>query len=109
MATGLTAWKIAKGLYIVPLLFAYTPLLGGEPLEVLEVFVFGVIGLYAAGAALQGYLEAPVSGLGRALLLLIAAALLWPGGPWMHLAGAAVFAGVYVLNRRKAHQDGVNA
>ena len=30
MATGLTAWKIAKGLYIVPLLFAYTPFLAGD-------------------------------------------------------------------------------
>jgi TRAP transporter 4TM/12TM fusion protein len=110
MATGLTAWKIAKGLYIVPLLFAYTPLLGGEPLAVLEIFVFGVIGLYAASAGLQGYLEAPVNGLERALLFLIAAALLWPGGPWVHSAGAVVFAGVYILNRRKARQDdGANA
>jgi len=27
MATGVEAWKIAKGLYVVPLLFAYTPVL----------------------------------------------------------------------------------
>ncbi|MGD8498269.1 MAG: TRAP transporter fused permease subunit, partial [Chromatiales bacterium] len=30
MATGFTAWKLAKGLYIVPLLFAYTPFLSGD-------------------------------------------------------------------------------
>jgi len=29
MRTGFTAWKIAKGLYIVPLLFAYSPLISG--------------------------------------------------------------------------------
>ena len=35
MATGLCSWKIAKGLYIVPLLFAYTPLIGGSWFQIL--------------------------------------------------------------------------
>jgi len=30
MLTGFYSWKLAKGLYIVPLLFAYTPMLGGR-------------------------------------------------------------------------------
>src|SRR5690606_38898667 len=30
MATGLTSWKLAKGLYLVPLLFAYSPLISGS-------------------------------------------------------------------------------
>ena len=30
MATGVTSWKVAKGLYLVPLLFAYTPLIGAR-------------------------------------------------------------------------------
>jgi hypothetical protein len=30
MATGFIAWKIAKGLYIVPLLYANTPYLAGD-------------------------------------------------------------------------------
>ena len=30
MATGLMAWKITKGLYIVPLLIAYTPFSGQQ-------------------------------------------------------------------------------
>nr|MCS5578976.1 TRAP transporter fused permease subunit [Gammaproteobacteria bacterium] len=29
MATGLTSWKVAKGLYLVPVLFAYSPLISG--------------------------------------------------------------------------------
>ena len=33
MKTGFSAWKIAKGLYVVPLLFAYTPLLSGDWLK----------------------------------------------------------------------------
>jgi len=30
MRTGLTAWKVAKGLYLVPLLFAFSPLITGD-------------------------------------------------------------------------------
>jgi TRAP-type uncharacterized transport system fused permease subunit len=30
MRTGLASWKVAKGLYAIPLLFAYTPLLSGD-------------------------------------------------------------------------------
>ncbi len=29
MATGFAYWKIATGLYIIPLLFAYTDIIGG--------------------------------------------------------------------------------
>ena len=41
MATGFQSWKIAKGLYIVPIMFAYTPLISGELIEILQVGVFG--------------------------------------------------------------------
>lgn len=60
MRTGLTAWKIAKGLYIVPLLFAYSPLISGTPLEMITVFTFALFGIYAIIAGLEGYLEHPL-------------------------------------------------
>ena len=64
MATGFAAWRIAKGLHIIPLLFVYTPILGG-PWEsgwaaALAVFAFALFGLYALAGALQGCLEAPL-------------------------------------------------
>ena len=40
MLTGLTAWKLAKGLYIVPLLFAYTPFLARRHVAVADDFRF---------------------------------------------------------------------
>lgn len=46
MATGLTSWKIAKALYIVPLLFAYSPLISGNLSERLLTGLAGVIALY---------------------------------------------------------------
>ena len=37
MATGVESWKIAKGLYIVPLIFAYTPMIGGDLYTVVHI------------------------------------------------------------------------
>ena len=37
MATGLTAWRVAKGIYIVPLLFAYTPILSGDWIAAIQI------------------------------------------------------------------------
>jgi len=78
MASGLRSWKIAKGIYIVPLLFAYTPLLGGNWLEIFAIFIFALGGLYAFTCALQGYMEKPVSLILRLILLILAFLLLKP-------------------------------
>ena len=104
MATGLAAWRIAKGLYIVPILFAYTPFLGGDFLVALEIFLFGVFGVYALAAAWEGYGEAPVPLILRPPLAALGVALLWPlGTAWHALAGAAMVAILtvtIVLDRR---------
>ena len=102
MATGFQSWKIAKGLYLVPLLFAYTNFIGGPIIDILQIFLFAVFGLYAFSAALQGYLESPIGWGTRAVLLLSAGALLWPSGLLIHLPGLAAFLTVFVLSRRRA-------
>ncbi len=101
MATGLTAWKVAKGLYIIPLLFAYTPFLSGQLDQVLPIFLFGVLGVYALAGFLEGHLEAPVGLPVRALLLALGVALIWPSGLVIQLASGGVFVVVFVLNKRK--------
>ena len=90
MATGLQSWKIAKGLYIVPVLFAYTPLVGGTPLEALEVFVFALVGIYGIAAALQGCMEAPLNWPLRAVAFAAGVAAVWPTNLAVDLAGIAV-------------------
>jgi TRAP transporter 4TM/12TM fusion protein len=102
MATGFTSWKIAKGLYIVPLLIAYTPFLGGPVDQVLTIFAFGVFGLYAFSAAMQGHLEGPLNWPLRAVALAAGAALLWPTDLAVHLGGLAVFIALFVWSRRRA-------
>ena len=104
MRTGVQAWKVAKGLYLVPLLFAYTPLLGGAWHEVLEIFVFATLGLYCVAAALQGYLVGGLGWVERAAMLVAGALLFWPGVWWTHVAGVLLFAGVWAANRWQTHR-----
>jgi len=92
MLTGFTAWKLAKGLYIVPLLFAYTPFLVGDLWQSLAIFVFGTVGLYCLSGAWAGYLEGPLPVWVRPLLAGIGALLLWPNHISWNIGGLAIFA-----------------
>lgn len=101
MATGFMAWKIAKGLYIVPLLFAYTNFIGGGALEVFSIFVFGVFGLYAFVGFMEGYLEGPLTLVLRLLSGLLAVVLLWPHGELLvSLVAVAAFIGIFMLSKK---------
>ncbi len=81
MATGVEAWKTAKSLYIVPLLFAYTPFIGGSLPEMLKIFVVSLIGIYALVAAIYGYAETKLSGLARLFSACSGVILIWPTAP----------------------------
>ena len=101
MATGFTAWKIAKGLYIVPLLFAYTNFIGGSAGEVFSIFVFAVFGLYAFVGFMEGYLEGPLNLALRGLSAVIAVALLWPHGELLiSLAAVVGFIVIFLMSRK---------
>ena len=100
MATGFVAWKLAKGLYIVPFLFAYTPMLGGELWYDLEVAFFAFFAIYALAGALDGHLEAPVGWPMRAALFALGIALMWPNERLVHIAALVLFAGCFALNLR---------
>ena len=109
MATGLESWRIAKGIYVMPLLFAYTPFLGGTWLEVFEIFFFALIGLYAFTGALQGYLENKLSWLMRLVVLLLAFFLLAPSSLLIHISAAACFAFLLFVNITKGKSNPVAA
>jgi TRAP transporter 4TM/12TM fusion protein len=102
--TGFTAWKLAKGLYIMPLLFAYTPMLYGDWLIAFEIFFFTLISLYAFAAAFQGQLERDLKLPARILIGVIAVCLLYPGQEILHwvglLAFTLFFAWDYLQSRR---------
>ena len=98
MSTGVVAWKLAKGLYLMPVLFAYTPFLTGTPFEMGTVFVVALVAVVALGVAIDGYLDAPVPWYARIGLAAGGVVLLWPG-EWVlsGIAGAGVIA-VLALN-----------
>jgi len=108
MATGFTAWKIAKGLYIVPLLFAYTNFIGGTTAEVLSIFFFSVFGIYALVGFMEGYLESPLNPFFRLISGAAGGLMLWPHGEWWIsslglLAFIALF--IYSRSRRECQAD----
>jgi TRAP transporter 4TM/12TM fusion protein len=77
MRTGVAAWKFAKGLYLIPLLMAYSPLLlNGSTPEIVLAVITGMLGLCAFAVTIEGYwlrkttwLERVATGLATILLL----------------------------------------
>ena len=105
METGLQSWKLAKGLYVVPLLFAYTPFIGGSWTDDFTIFFFALFGLYAFAAGLEGFMETRLQLPIRLLTLGCAVALLWPL-PWIaHLAGLAGLLVLFAMNFRRSRRE----
>ncbi len=78
VATALEAMKIAKGLYIIPLLFAFTPLIDGSWSQQLAVFAFGLVGLLALTCALSGYCWRVINQLERIGLIALSLIFFYP-------------------------------
>ena len=93
METGFQSWKIAKGLYIVPLMFAYTPLISGDWLQITQIGIFALFGIYAINAIIQLYAEGPLTWFTGLLMVAGAIGAFWP----LHLTANFVGATIVVL------------
>jgi len=102
MATGVEAWKIAKGLYIVPLLFAYTPLVGADWPDLIRLGFFALFGIYASNCVLQRYSEGPLSWWHWPLLGFGIVGCYWPMAWAPNLVGAALVVLVVWMTRPPA-------
>ncbi|MFD0915252.1 TRAP transporter permease [Pseudahrensia aquimaris] len=109
METGFQSWKIAKGLYIMPIMFAYTPLISGDFWEVMHIGFFGIFGIYALNCLIQFYSEGPIGPV--AIVLLIAGVVLtfWPLMLFANLAGAGCVLLAVFLSKRNAARVAVPA
>ena len=97
MATGLTSWKVAKGLYLVPVLFAYSPLISGSWPERIEVFFWSCLALYALAGLLQWHLETKLNVVTAGLLAVSAILMIWsPFAIIYHVVGAALLSFVVI-------------
>jgi TRAP-type uncharacterized transport system fused permease subunit len=111
MKTGFAAWKLAKGLYIIPFLFAYTPLLFEGPIhEVLFTAVSATLGLLAFTITMEGYFLRGLFLWERGLMGLATLGLLWPYTAF-RIAGLLILGAMYLAQklaaRRKVSLSGV--
>lgn len=100
IATGFESWKLAKGLYIMPLMFAYTPMISGSFAEILQLGFFALFGIYAVNVVIQQYSEGPVGPLAMAGFVAAAVLCFWPLEWLPNLAGAALVLLLIFLSRK---------
>ena len=107
MRSAMEAFKLANGLFVIPLMMAYTPLLLTGDTGWMDVLTAGLITLVmivTLAGVLEGYLFAQAQNWLRALGLVSAALLLFPmtATRIAGLAGAVVFFTVNWLASRRA-------
>jgi TRAP transporter 4TM/12TM fusion protein len=91
LATGIESWKLAKSLYLIPLLFVYTPILFKGPMwQVAETAVTALLGLFTMAVVFEGYHLKALGWLERILFLGVTVLLLWPNIT-SHGAGVALY------------------
>lgn len=96
MKTAFTSWKLAKGLYIIPIVMAYRPLLGmGDNYElfhweVILTMVTTSLGLVAFAAAIERYFFRKASLFETLLFWAASLGLLWPEY-WADITGLTAF------------------
>ena len=102
MATGVESWKIAKGLYVVPLIFAYTPMIGGDLYTVVHIGFFALFGMYAFTTLLQRYSEGPMPIWLYPVMIGGAALSFWPMELAANIAGAVTVSSMVFFTSRAA-------
>ena len=108
MATGVQSWKIAKGLYVMPLLFAYSELIDGDTPQRVQVLGFGLLGLYAFTSVFTGYLFKHLNVVERVAMLGLAALLLWPS-LILNVVGAMAFLAAFTYQRSFGNKASVSS
>ncbi len=104
MKTAFTSWKLAKGLYIIPLVMAYRPLLGvGKNYTLLNwqvgfTMLTTLLGLIAFASVLERYFLRRTTWLETILLFLAAAGLLWPED-WADAVGFLALVAAFLLQK----------
>ena len=92
MRTAFTSWKLAKGLYIIPIVMAYRPLLGmGNTYDMFHwevglTILTTTLGLFAFASALERFFLRKATLLETLLFWIAAAGLFWPAY-WADVTG----------------------
>lgn len=102
MRTALQAWKMAKGLYLIPLFMVYNPelIVGGETWYVIWTIVVAFVALLAFAAALEGYLFTKMAWHSRVLAVIGLVLIFYPSFTY-EVIGMAVMSVVVFVNLSK--------
>jgi TRAP transporter 4TM/12TM fusion protein len=76
MKTGFVSWKVGKGMYIIPILFAFTPLVTGSWLDKFEVFFFAMLGIMSFAIVMEGFWDKKINIFERVIFAVITILLL---------------------------------
>ncbi len=78
LETTLEALKLGFSLYLIPILFAYTALTDGSLWQKIDVFLFGLVGLYLFSGVISGYLFRSINVFERIIFCAMAPLLFLP-------------------------------
>jgi TRAP-type uncharacterized transport system fused permease subunit len=115
MRTGFASLKLAKALYIVPFLMAYTPILIDKDaawISIAIIWVSGFMGFFCTSAALEGYMRRNLL-MWERIVFALAGALLFFYVTWMKVAGTILMATMiglqYLGGEKPAAPTGIEA
>jgi len=108
LKTGLAAWKMAKALYILPILFAYTNILTGSLAETLVIAVPGCLGIFALTVAWEGFFTRQTLWFER-LFMVVAMLACWYPHRLSYVLGCVLFFLVLASQRFMRPKDDLAA
>jgi TRAP transporter 4TM/12TM fusion protein len=95
------AFRTAKGMYVIPIMFAFTPLLLlDQTIALAQTFIAAIIGFLALSSAIVGHIYVPLKPTERIVLCLTALSLFWPL-LLSQISGAGIF--ILILYRQWQH------
>lgn len=103
--TGITAFKVGLGFFVIPFLFAYTPFLSSDLTLAFKIFFFGIGGMYCVKAALNGYMETKIGWPMRGVMMALGLVLLWPLNSIWEFVALGVFAALLTFNIIRSRRD----
>jgi len=104
--TGIEAVKLSLGAFLVPYIFALSPVLvlvAATPLLVVQMLTTSIIGMVALGAGVAGFWTVNLHRIER-LALIAGGLLLVDPGLLTDLFGAGIVGAVYLVQRRRGKQ-----
>lgn len=95
------AFRTAKGMYVIPVMFAFTPiLLLDQTLSITQTFIAAIIGFLALASAIVGHIYVTLNPVERVVLCLAALSLFWPL-LMSQMCGGAIFMFILFTQRRQ--------